>query len=295
MEINSSRLRAFYQLARIRNFHKAAESINISQSALSQRIMKLEQEMEAALVVRGEGGISLTDAGEKLFDFASDLFSMEQDALARIRNSADGSLSGNLRLAAYSSVLRSAVMPALQPLIQQSSDIHVEFFSRELNELPAMLKSGEVDFILLNYFMDGDNLEMHQVGTETLVHVKNRQCNDEQQAFLDHDADDMTTYHFFKHQKLHSLPIKRNYYDDIYGIVKGVELGLGQAIVSRHLIAGMDQIEQVEHAAPVTTPVVLYYRSNRYLNRLQQAVIDHLQQRMNLFLTAENTGSAALQ
>jgi DNA-binding transcriptional LysR family regulator len=285
MEINSNRLRAFYQLARIRNFHKAAKSINISQSALSQRIMKLEQEMETPLVVRGDGGISLTDAGDKLFEFACDLFSMEQDTLATIKNSAAGALSGSLRLATYSSVLRSAVMPALQALIQQSSDIHVEFFSRELHELPAMLKTGEADFILLNFFMEGSNLNKHQIGTEYLVHAQNRQHSGEQQPFLDHDVDDMTTYHFFKHQNQQAKVIKRNYYDDIYGIVKGVQLGLGQAIVSSHLIRGMDEIQLVPHDTPVSTPVVLHYRSNRYLTQLHIAAIEHLQQRMDRFLT----------
>ncbi len=285
MHINSERLRAFHQLCKDRNFHRAAEHIHISQSALSQRIMKLEQDIETTLVVRGVDGVSLTDAGEKLFDFACNLYNMEQDTLASIKHGEDGCLSGSLRIAAYSSILRSAVTPSLAPLVRKSSEIHVEFFRREMNQIPAMLKTGEADFILLDYAIEDATMKSQQVGTEHLVHIQNQNCTDEDQVFLDHDANDMTTYDYFKNQRLKPKAIRRNYYDDIYGIINGVQLGMGQAIVSRHLIHGMDEIRVIEHKNPVSNPVMLYYNRNRYLTRLHRAVIENLQQNIDGFLS----------
>jgi len=284
MKLNNDRLNAFYQVAIDRNFHKAAENICITQSALSQRIIKLEQQVGATLIVRGSEGVTLTEAGWNLFEYARDLRSMEEETLSRIDGESAGVSTGCLRIAAYSSILQSAIMPALSPLIQDSPDIHVEFFSRELGDLPQMLKSGEVDFIVLDYFMDAVNLIKIQIGVEHLVHVKNAKMQDDDQVYLDHDVDDMTTYHFFRSQNKENVDLRRCYYDDIYGIIKGVELGLGQAVVSRHLIADRDGIEIVPYPVSVSNPVVLYHHKNRYLSRFHNEVIRALQERTSGFL-----------
>ncbi len=284
MKLNNDRLKAFYQVAIDRNFHKAAEVICITQSALSQRIIKLEEQVGATLIVRGNEGITLTDAGLNLFEYARDLRNMEEETLARIDGCTTGIRSGCLRIAAYSSVLQSAIMPALSPLIQDSPDIHVEFFSRELGELPQMLKSGEVDFIVLDYFMDGANLHKIQIGVEHLVHVKNVDHKQDDQVFLDHDVDDVTSYNFFKNQNGENVDLRRCYYDDIYGIIKGVELGLGQAVVSRHLIADREDIQIVPHPVSVSNPVVLYHHKNRYITGFHNEVVRTLQERTAGFL-----------
>ncbi|MCK4709357.1 MAG: LysR family transcriptional regulator, partial [Gammaproteobacteria bacterium] len=229
MELNSNRLKAFYQVAIDRNFHKAAENICISQSALSQRILKLEQEIKTTLLIRGSEGIKLSDAGTILFKYVQNLNSMEQETLNLIAGYSTGKSHGSLRIATYSSILQSAIMPALKPLIRRYPETHVEFFNRELRDLPGMLKSGEADFIVIDYFMEAVNLTKNQIGEEHLVHIQNNQQLNDDQVFLDHDADDMTTYNFFNLQNIKNLNIKRNYYDDIYGIINGVKLGYGQA------------------------------------------------------------------
>ena len=284
MKLNNDRLNAFYQVAIDRNFHKAAENICITQSALSQRIIKLEEQVGATLIVRGNEGITLTDAGWNLFEYARDLRSMEEETLTRIDGYSAGISTGCLRIAAYSSVMQSAIMPSLSPLIHDSPDIHVEFFSRELGDLPQMLKSGEVDFIVLDYFMDAANLSKIQIGVEYLVHIKNIERPDDDQVFLDHDVDDMTTYNFFRNQNMRNVDLRRCYYDDIYGIITGVRLGLGQAVVSRHLISDIDDIQIVPHPVSVSNPVVLYHHKNRYITRFHNEVVRTLQERTAGFL-----------
>lgn len=285
MDINSERLNAFYQLAKDRNFHKAAANVYITQSALSQRIMKLEQELEVTLVVRSDEGIKLTEAGEKLFDHACSLVNMEQQTLLSMKGGHADVMNGSIRVAAYSSILMSAVMPALGSLIRQYPYLPVKFCCRELSDLPSMLKTGEADFIILDYFMEGENLQALKIGTEHLVHVRNVSMPDEAQVFLDHDADDMTTYQFFKQiDEAGYESISRSYYNDIYGIVQGVELGLGQAIVSRHLVQHIDAICIVPHQQSVSNPVVLYYNENRYLTPLQHEIINRLQDNLDSFL-----------
>jgi DNA-binding transcriptional LysR family regulator len=90
------------------------------------------------------------------------------------------------------------------------------------------------------------------------------------------DVDDMTTYHFFASQNQNDIDIERSFYDDIYGILDGVRLGFGEAVVSKHLISKDSDIEVVQHENRVTSPVILYYQKGRYLSDLQKQVIEML-------------------
>lgn len=284
MKINKDRLSAFYQVAISKNFHKAASVLCITQPAISQRIIKLEQEIETTLFIRGSGGVTLTQSGQLLLEYVRNISSMELEVLAKISGHSNGRRCGNLRIAAYSSVLRSVIMPALKPILDSSVDIHVEFFSREMRELPGMLKTGEVDFIVLDHFNDLVNFNKVKIGEEEIVHARHRDCTDENQVFLDHDIQDMTTFSFLKSQGLGDVCLKRCYYDDIYGVIDGVKLGFGQAIVSRHLITELGQIEIIPYPQAVTNPLVLYYHSNQYLTHLYQEVINTLLNRTSTFL-----------
>ena len=286
MKLNNQQLQAFYQVAINRNFHLAAAKIHITQSALSQRIMKLEAQLGTTLIIRANDGIALTYAGEQLFRHTQNLLSMEEETLASISGQDETQLSGSLRIASYSSILQSAIIPAVAPILRQSTDIHVEFSSREMAAMPAMLKSGEVDFITLDHFIEGFDLESIQIGLEYLIHVQNIEHYSPGQVFLDHDIYDITTINFLKRQKVEKTDINRCFYDDIYGILTGLKEGLGQAVISRHLVPDDDNIRCVPYPRSVTTPVVLYYNKNRYLTRLQKAVIKTLKDQVPIYLEA---------
>ncbi|ACA87686.1 LysR family transcriptional regulator [Shewanella woodyi] len=284
MKINKDRLSAFYQVAISKNFHTAADALCITQPALSQRVLKLEQEIETTLFIRGNDGVTLTQSGLLLLEYVRNLSSMELEVLAKISGRSNGGRCGTLRVAAYSSILRSVIMPALKPILDSSEDIHVEFFSREMRDLPSMLKTGEADFIVLDHFNDLINFNKVKIGEEEIVHARHKEHTDENQVFLDHDIQDMTTFSFFKSQGLGDVSLKRCYYDDIYGVIDGVKLGFGQAIVSRHLISDLNDIEIIPYPHIVSNPLVLYYHSNQYLTSLYQEVIDTLKNRAALFL-----------
>jgi len=289
MKLNTDRINAFFQVAKEKSFNRAANTLCLTQSALSQRVLKLEQELKTTLLIRGNSGISITKAGQLLFEHIQKIRADENNLLEQICGRS-GEDSGILRVASFSSVLRSVVMPSLQEIIRDSL-MHVEFFSREIRELPEMLESGEVDFVISDDSLKIPSLIAIPLGVETLVHILNCKYTTTTQlkykpVFLDHDAEDMTTYNFFKAQGQPDKEIHRRFYDDIYGLIDGVKLGFGEAIVSKHMIPLDDNIEQVTHKNIVESKVVLYYRKNRELSELSNRAISLLKKNANKYLSS---------
>ncbi|TQV89542.1 LysR family transcriptional regulator [Aliikangiella coralliicola] len=285
MKLNTDRLNAFYQVGIEKNFGKAADVLCITQSALSQRVLKLEQELGTNLLIRSTDGIALTESGKYLFDYVKDLEIREKEALNHVTGQS-AMANGIIRVGAFSSVMRSVVMPALIPLINSAHQLKAEFLSRELRELPSLLISGEVDFILTYEKTREPGEESVFVGNETMVHIRNRspKFRTLTPCFLDHDVHDMTTYDFFEQQGMGDLEFDRSFYDDVYGLIDGVRMGFGEAIVSKHMVKEDDEIEIVQHEQTVQSPIILSYIKNRYISNLQREVITHLLENMPKYL-----------
>ncbi len=105
MKLNTDRLNAFYQAALDKSFCQAADTLCITQSALSQRVLKLEQELGTNLLIRSPEGIGLTEQGKALFDYVSDLQAREQDVLNKVTGRS-AIANGIIRVGAFSLLWR---------------------------------------------------------------------------------------------------------------------------------------------------------------------------------------------
>ena len=69
-------LRYFLEIARAGNMTRAAETLHVSQPALSKQIKDLEQELGKKLFIRKSTSLSLTDEGMLLRKRAEDILDM---------------------------------------------------------------------------------------------------------------------------------------------------------------------------------------------------------------------------
>ena len=88
----------------------------------------------------------------------------------------------------------------------------------------------------------------------------------------------MTTFNFFAAQGKPDYEFDRGFYDDVYGIIDGVRMGFGEAIVSAHMIRQEDCFDIVNHQQEFKSPVVLCFIKNRYFSSLQKQIIEQLKQ-----------------
>lgn len=88
-------LETFYRVARVLNFSRAAEELSLSQSAVSRHIEALEQHFGMELFTRSGRGVTLTEAGLRLQEYAERILNLADEAnraLAELKNLETGRL-----------------------------------------------------------------------------------------------------------------------------------------------------------------------------------------------------------
>ena len=231
-ELATDRLAAFYETARLKSFTRAAARLHVSQSALSQRVHKLEDELGATLFVRGTDGIRLTETGLRLLRYCQAKDQLDAELLRDLKEPAVGELAGPLRVAAYSSVLRSAVLPALARLLRGNPAIQIEFQVHQTSALP--------------------------LGRERYVVIESARRASPADIYLDNDPDDDVTRWFFAGRP-DAPDYRRAFMCDVYGILDGVAQGLGRAVVPRHLVRRGAGVRVIESYSARHVDVVLHH------------------------------------
>lgn len=92
MQIERNELRCFHAVVEAGGFSRAAERLDLSQSAVSQAIANLEHRLGTLLLKRGNPP-QLTEAGIRLLRFAETVINEERETLADIAQIRSGALS----------------------------------------------------------------------------------------------------------------------------------------------------------------------------------------------------------
>ena len=110
MTMNLHHLRLFAAVVNHGGFTKAADSLRLSQPAISKSLNELERQLKLALIDRSGRSIRLTDAGKTLYARARELFGVEWIAEQELRE-IRGLKRGVLRIGA--STTTAAAVPEL--------------------------------------------------------------------------------------------------------------------------------------------------------------------------------------
>lgn len=275
MTMNSSLLEAFFAVTQTLNFTQAAKKLHITQSALSQRVLNLEKELELTLFIRDRAGLQLTEAGTKLVRYCQLKNNLELEVMNSLKPEDPKGVSGIVRIGGFSSIMPSIVVPALAQLKAAHKNIGIQTATKEMSELLDLLKRGEIDYVILDDRLERDELERVFLGKEKNVLVQHKKYSGDE-VFLDHDTNDETTFKYLRQAKVKTKQIKRHYLDDIHGLIQGVEHRLGKAVLPMHLVKGRANFEIVDKDQVLEVPVYLYYYHQPYYSKLHDHVISTL-------------------
>ena len=125
----------------------AAATLGYTPSAVSQQIKRLERETGVGLLERAGRGVVLTDAGTRLVvestPILEDLERLRADL--QVASPESGQVAGEVRLAAFSTVVRGLVVPMLADLAMRHPDLRLPLRESEPWETIALVASGQRD------------------------------------------------------------------------------------------------------------------------------------------------------
>ncbi|MEH2921984.1 HTH-type transcriptional regulator HdfR [Samsonia erythrinae] len=138
-------LKTFLEVSRTRHFGRAAESLYLTQSAVSFRIRQLETQLGANLFTRHRNNIRLTPAGERLLPYAENLIGTWQIAKKEVARSQQHS---QLSVGATASLWEAYLTPWLQLLYQQRPLLQLEARIALRHSLVKQLHERQLDLLI---------------------------------------------------------------------------------------------------------------------------------------------------
>jgi DNA-binding transcriptional LysR family regulator len=146
--IENFRMTVFRAVAHHLNFSRAAETLLLTQPAVTQQIKALEEEVGFPLFDRAGGRISLTPGGIALLPFAEKLKAISDEALAAVA-SAYGELAGELSLGGSQTIAQYLLPHLIAGFLQRHPNVSMTVRSGNTDEMVGALLSGDVQLALL--------------------------------------------------------------------------------------------------------------------------------------------------
>lgn len=142
------RLRVLREVMARGSFSAAAESLHLSQSAVSQQVAVLEREVGLPLLERTTDGPRLTSAGEALMEHGDAVLCRLDEAERELAQIA-GLEGGRLRLSSFPTASATLMTRALSRFRQSFPSVELEFTEDETEESYPALKRGDLDLAVV--------------------------------------------------------------------------------------------------------------------------------------------------
>ena len=148
MEQNLSTYRIFFEVAKQGNISKAAESLYISQPAISKTIVRLEDNLNVKLFKRNSRGVSLTEEGEVLFRHVQEAIHHIEEAESALQKMKDYHI-GHLDIGASTTLCRYILLPYLKKFMEEFPNIQINLKNQDSAKNLQVLESQDIDLALV--------------------------------------------------------------------------------------------------------------------------------------------------
>lgn len=151
--------KVFYETARHASFSTAARNLYISQSAISQCIHQLEEDLNTKLFTRSRRGVTLTKEGVLLFqkvESAMQAIEQGETLLARLHQLD----SGSLIIAAGDTITGQFLLPYLEQFHATYPGIRIEMANSYSEDMLQRVKEGQAELAFVNLPVSDDELNI---------------------------------------------------------------------------------------------------------------------------------------
>lgn len=144
-----TRYDVFCKVVETGSFTLTAEKLGYSQSAVSQMIRALEQELGTTLFSRGKTGVTLTANGRQYLPYVRAICGAES-ALAKKRQEMLGLENSDIRIGTFTSVSRNLLPRLMQRFKARYPGVHFTLQQGDYTGIAQWIQEGSVDFGFVN-------------------------------------------------------------------------------------------------------------------------------------------------
>ncbi|MFQ5510740.1 MAG: LysR family transcriptional regulator [Candidatus Krumholzibacteriia bacterium] len=148
LPFNFNHLYYFYEVARKGSFSHAAETLRVSQSAISVQIKQFETSLGHTLFNRIKTGVELTESGNIVFEYAEEIFS-DVDRVRNALAAMEHDLTGTISIGTVNSIGIYFLPEVLKDFNQEYPQVKVGILFKSPPELIAAVRGGRTDFAIL--------------------------------------------------------------------------------------------------------------------------------------------------
>lgn len=162
----------FLEVAKELSFSKAAQTLFISQPAISNHIKMLEVKYQDALFNRKGNTISLTQAGEILYKHLEDALHIQRTIeyeLSTLEN--ESNVKGKLKLGASTTVALYIIPKILSAFHQQHPNLEIQLVNRNAENITNALLQNEIDIGIVEVFQKRTTIAYTDFMTDEIVAV----------------------------------------------------------------------------------------------------------------------------
>lgn len=175
MDINYELYKLFNKVAKTGSFTKVAEENFISQSAVTQAMKKLENQLGGTLFIRSKQGVTLTPEGRTLYEYINgslETLNSAENLFSKYKNLE----KGELRIICGSTLVEIALMKPLLKFIKDYPNVKVTIVNDVSSNSLGKIANGSVDLSLFNMPIKNeyDNVKVEAISDADMCFFTNK-------------------------------------------------------------------------------------------------------------------------
>ena len=142
--MSDRRIQVFHAVAKLLSFTKAAESLNMTQPAVTFQIRQLEENFNTRLFDRGHNRISLTEAGQRVFEFSARIIALYEEMEESVRE-LTGEITGALTVGASTTIAEYLLPNLLGRFKERYPEMNIRLTVTNTEGVVHLVEENEID------------------------------------------------------------------------------------------------------------------------------------------------------
>lgn len=164
------RLQVFHTVARFLSFTKAAETLHMTQPAVTFQVRQLEEYFNTRLFDRTHNRINLTDAGKKVYEYSEKIFELYYEMENCVKE-LTGEVSGILIIGASTTIAEYMLPALLGDFKANHSDVAIRLKVGNSDDIVSMVETNIIDLGVVESPVHNKNLAVELWCLDQLVAI----------------------------------------------------------------------------------------------------------------------------